>query len=108
MKLLLSALLLLLALLQYRLWLRPGGLAEVRRLEQTRQELLDENTRLKERNEALTAEVLDLKRGVEAVEEIARSEMGMIKSDEVFYRIIAEAGGAAPSANSPGMSRGAP
>jgi len=47
-----------------------------------------ENERLKERNLSLTAEVFNLKQGHEAIEEIARSEMGMIKDDETFYQII--------------------
>lgn len=81
-------LLVLLALLQYRLWFSPGGLIDVNELEQTKQELIDENKRIRERNAALAAEVIDLQHGLEAVEERARSEMGMIKSDEVFYQII--------------------
>ena len=48
----------------------------------------DENERLAERNAALEAEVLDLKQGLDAVEERARSELGMIKEDEVFYQIV--------------------
>ena len=81
-------LLVILALLQYRLWFSPGGLLDVNELEQTKQELVDENRRLSERNASLAAEVIDLQHGLEAVEERARSEMGMIKSDEVFYQII--------------------
>ena len=50
--------------------------------------MIDENQRLRERNASLAAEVIDLKHGMEAVEERARSEMGMIKSDEMFYQII--------------------
>ena len=81
-------LLVILALLQYRLWLSPGGLLDVNELEQAKRELVDENQRLSERNASLAAEVIDLQHGLEAVEERARSEMGMIKSGEVFYQII--------------------
>ena len=88
MKLTVFILLVLLALLQYRLWYSPGGYIEVRELEQTKQELAEENGQLRERNASLAGEVVDLQHGLEAVEERARSEMGMIKSDEVFYQII--------------------
>ena len=92
MRLTVIILLVILALLQYRLWFSPGGVADVRELKQTKQELVDENERLRERNDALAAEVIDLQHGIEAVEERARGEMGMIKSDEVFYQIIDEPG----------------
>ena len=88
MRYLVMTLLVILALLQYRLWFSPGGLLDVNELEQAKQELVDENQRLSERNASLAAEVIDLQHGLEAVEERARSEMGMIKSDEVFYQII--------------------
>lgn len=91
----------LLALLQYRLWFSPGGRIDVNELEQVKQELVDENRLLSERNAALAAEVIDLQHGLEAVEERARSEMGMVKSDEVFYQII-ENPGLAPRALQPG------
>lgn len=88
MKLLVIILLVLLALLQYRLWFSPGGMSDVNELKKTKQELIAENERLRERNASLAAEVIDLQHGLEAVEERARSEMGMIESDEVFYQII--------------------
>lgn len=88
MKAIVIILLVVLALLQYRLWFSPGGLVDVNELEQARQGLVDENDQLRERNASLAAEVIDLQHGLEAVEERARSEMGMIKSDEVFYQII--------------------
>ncbi len=90
MRLLTTALLVLLGLLLYRLWYSPGGLLEVRQLKSVKQNLVDENEQLQERNTSLAAEVMDLKHGLEAVEEKARSEMGMIKSDEVFYQIISD------------------
>ena len=88
MKYLIVILLVLLALLQYRLWFSPGGMADVNELKQAQQELVRGNDRLRERNASLAAEVIDLKHGLEAVEERARSDMGMIKTDEVFYQII--------------------
>ena len=88
MKPLIIILLVVLALLQYRLWFSPGGLTDVKQLEQAKQDLVDENEQLEERNASLAAEVIDLQHGLEAVEERARSEMGMIKSGEVFYQII--------------------
>ena len=88
MKYLIVILLVLLALLQYRLWLSPGGMVDVNQLKQTKQELVRENGSLRERNASLAAEVIDLKHGLEAIEERARSDMGMVKTDEVFYQII--------------------
>ena len=79
---------LLLLLLQYRLWMGNGSLVEVSLLKDKIEKIKSENERLKERNLSLTAEVFNLKRGNEAIEEIARSEMGMIKDGETFYQII--------------------
>lgn len=75
-------------MLQYRLWLGHGNLLEVRQLEQTRAEKIAENNSLKEKTQSLAAEVLDLKHGLEAIEERARSEMGMIRKGETFYQIV--------------------
>jgi cell division protein FtsB len=79
---------LLLLLLQYRLWTGNGSLVEVNLLRDEITKIKHENKLLKERNLSLTAEVLDLKQGHEAIEEIARSEMGMIKDGETFFQII--------------------
>lgn len=79
---------LLLVLLQYRLWFGNGSMTEVHHLEKQISQMEEKNQQLKERNLSLTAEVLDLKQGQEAIEERARSEMGMIKYDETFYQII--------------------
>ena len=65
-----------------------GSLVEVNYLRDEIKNIKSENERLKERNLSLTAEVFNLKQGHEAIEEIARSEMGMIKDDETFYQII--------------------
>jgi cell division protein FtsB len=78
----------LLLLLQYRLWTGNGSLVEVNLLKDEIEKIGNENENLKERNLSLTAEVFDLKQGHEAIEEIARSEMGMIKDGETFYQII--------------------
>lgn len=90
MKILIAALIIILALLQYKLWFGNGSLTEVWRLRQAIQIQEKENTSLRERNQALSAEVKDLKQGLDAVEERARSELGMIKKDEVFYQVIEE------------------
>lgn len=82
------ALVLLLIYLQYTLWFGKGGIHDVRMLEQTVAEQQADIGALKERNQALAAEVLDLKQGMEAIEELARSEMGMIKEGEIFFQII--------------------
>ena len=77
-----------LVLLQYRLWLGEGGRRSVAALEQRVAEQAHENDGLKQRNDALAAEVEDLKSGEAAVEERARSELGMIKPGETFYRVV--------------------
>ena len=83
--------LLLLLLLQYRLWTGNGSLVEVSLLREKIEKIKLENEHLKERNLSLTAEVFNLKQGHEAIEEIARSEMGMVKDGEIFYQIIDDA-----------------
>ena len=101
--LLLALLALLLAFLQYKLWLGSGGQREgaALRAQVARQEA--ENLKLQQRNEALKAEVEDLKSGEAAVEERARSELGMVKPGETFYRVIEDgkAPPAAPKADPP-------
>lgn len=88
LRLLALALLGLLAFLQVKYWAGAGGWREVRQLEQAVQAQQAENEHLKQRNDALAAEVEDLKEGENAVEERARSELGMIKPGEVFYRVV--------------------
>jgi cell division protein FtsB len=82
------ALLLILAALQAKLWLGDGGLPDARALRQNVDQQRAENRKLQERNDALTAEVEDLKSGEAAVEERARSELGMVKPGETFYRVV--------------------
>lgn len=88
LRLLLVVLAVLFAFLQYRLWLGEGGSRSVATLEQQVQQQTRENAGLKQRNDALAAEVEDLKSGEAAVEERARSELGMIKPGETFYRVV--------------------
>jgi len=77
-----------LALLQARLWLSDGGLREVWRLESEVARRMDDNAKLAARNSALEAEVRDLKQGLAAAEERARTELGMIQAGETFYQIL--------------------
>ncbi len=88
MKLTTALFVILLILLQYRLWFGNGSLTEVHHLEDQISKIEQENESLKERNLSLAAEVHDLKQGHDAIEERARSEMGMIKYDETFYQIV--------------------
>jgi cell division protein FtsB len=82
------ALLVLIAALQYPLWSGKGGWLRVWELDRQLQEQRAANEKLRQRNAALEAEVRDLKNGYEAIEERARSELGMIKPDEVFYEVL--------------------
>ena len=81
-------LLVLLGWLQYRLWFGNGGEREVAQLRAQVQRQARDNAGLRQRNEALAAEVEDLKSGEAAVEARARSELGMIKPGETFYRVV--------------------
>jgi cell division protein FtsB len=90
LRLLVASFVVLLLLLQYRLWLGDGGVHELLRLQQAIALQQQENDRLRERNEALDAEVLDLKQGEAAVEERARRELGMIRRDETFFQAPGE------------------
>ena len=80
-------LLLMLAGLQVKLWV-SGGMRDVWRIEVAVRNQESENAKQHARNEQLAAEVSDLKEGAEAIEERARSELGMVKNDEVFYQVI--------------------
>jgi cell division protein FtsB len=81
-------LLVLIALLQYRLWLGDGSVRELHRLGERIEELKQEGAKRKERNTAFEAEVMDLKQGTDAIEERARHDLGMIKEGEVFIQVI--------------------
>jgi cell division protein FtsB len=88
MKILIAVLMLMLIGLQYKLWLGDGSLSEVvqltRELEIQRQRLSE----LEERNKILEAQVLDLQNGLDAFEEKARNDLGMIKQGETFIQLI--------------------
>ncbi len=75
-------------MLQWRLWVGEGSLADVWRLKQAIERQERENYLIEERNKRLQAEVKSLKEGLEAVEERARTQLGMIKEDETFFLII--------------------
>ena len=90
MKLLLTALVALLIALQYRLWFGEGSVQEVWRLREEARATRTELARLQQRNRALAAEVSDLKSGLDAIEERARSDLGMIDEDETFYQFVGE------------------
>jgi len=92
-------LLVILLLLQYPLWLGKGGWFKVWDLHRQVDAQKQSNQQNLVRNAVLDAEVRDLKQGTEAIEERARSELGMIKRDEVFYQILDNA--SAPSAMHP-------
>jgi len=94
------------AALQYPMWLGKGGWLQVRETDRQIAVQREVNARLKARNDALDADVRDLKTGSEAIEERARAELGMIRSDEVFFQ-VQPAGGApivtpAPALTAPG------
>ena len=75
-------------LIQYPLWLGKGGWLRVWEVDQQIQAQRVTNEKLRARNAALDAEVRDLKQGVEAIEERARSELGMVRQDEVFFQVL--------------------
>jgi cell division protein FtsB len=88
MKWLALALFLAIVLLQGRLWLSEDGVQEMWRLERAVEAQRAENEQLLERNRQLAAEVRDLKKGVAALEERARSDLGMIARNETFYQVV--------------------
>ncbi len=88
MRKLLVLLLLLLVYLQYRLWFGDGSLQEVWELHREVEAQRTENLQLRERNAALEAEVRDLQQGLDAIEEHAREDLGMVKEGETFYQVV--------------------
>jgi cell division protein FtsB len=78
----------LLVLIQYPLWLGKGGWLRVWDVDRQLASQRAKNDMLQARNEALDAEVRDLKQGYEAIEERARFELGMVRKDEVFFQIV--------------------
>jgi cell division protein FtsB len=104
MKWLAAALLACLVLLQYRLWVSSDGVSEVVRLRAAVDVQRGENDQLSERNRKLSAEVRDLKQGYSALEERARSDLGMIGPNETFFQVVPPA---APLPLTPGVARSA-
>ena len=100
MRALIVVLLLLLVVLQFKLWFGDGGLLEVRQLRQSIAVQQEGNARLRERNAALEAEVNDLRQGLAAIEERARSELGMVIRGETFYQLVED-----PPSPEPGEER---
>ena len=88
MKWLAAALAVAVLLLQYRIWLSEDGVREVTRLQGAVAAQRADNDQLAERNRQLAAEVRDLKTGMDALEERARSDLGMIGHSETFYQVV--------------------
>jgi cell division protein FtsB len=88
MKWLAAALAVVLVLLQYRIWVSDNGVRKVERLKQAVAAEQAEDAQLIERNRQLAAEVRDLKTGMDALEERARSDLGMIARNETFYQVV--------------------
>ena len=98
MKWLAAALFAALLLLQYRLWVSGDGVREVWRLRSAVSVQQSENARLSERNRQLGAEVHDLKQGYQALEERARSDLGMVAGNETFFQVVPQKPAATPAA----------
>lgn len=81
-------LLAMLVLLQYKLWLSPDGIPQFTRLKNQISQMNTENATLQARNTQVAAEVENLKNGDEAIEEHARNDLGLVKSNEVFYQVV--------------------
>ncbi|MGI9245559.1 MAG: cell division protein FtsB [Steroidobacteraceae bacterium] len=93
-----------LMVLQYRIWASPSGMREVWRLERAIEAQTEENTRLTDRNLSLAAEVRDLKDGRKAIEERARTDLGMIKASETFFQVVPPSPAGDPEAAPPAAS----
>jgi len=100
-KIIITLLIVLLLYLQFKLWVGDGGIPEVMHLQSEVDATIAEKKKLEERNRALSAEVHDLKQGLEAIEERARNELGMIKRNETFYQIIKPAETKSPPVTAP-------
>lgn len=102
-------LLALLIALQVKLWSDAGGMREVDALRAAVKKQADENQRLQQRNQALAADVSDLKSGEQAVEARARAELGLIKPGETFYQVVEKPGAnTAPASASTAPAAGQP
>lgn len=101
MRWLLAILLILLVVLQIQLWFGDHSLPEAWRLANQVAEQQKENARLRERNAMLEAEVRDLKQGMSAIEERARTELGMVQEGETFYQVVEPVKDAEPESPAP-------
>jgi cell division protein FtsB len=108
MRLLTLALLGLLVLIQYPLWLGKGGWLRVWELDRQLLAQSKGNERLVDRNRALEGEVRDLQQGTGAIEERARYELGLMRSDEVFVQLVEPGAGAAPKGVSGAPAKSVP
>lgn len=88
MRLVTGILIIALALLQYRLWFGKNSVPDYYSIVEEVERQKQENYKLQQRNKILYADIDDLKMGIEAVEERARNELGMIKEGETFFRVV--------------------
>ncbi len=95
----------LIVLIQYPLWLGKGSWFRVWEIDREVKTQRDKNAGLQTRNNILDAEVRDLKQGLDAIEERARSEMGMIKQEEIFFQLLEPGQSAPPIAPAKGAPR---
>jgi cell division protein FtsB len=91
----------LIALIQFPLWFGKGSWLRVLEVDRQLAAQKEVNAKLLARNGAMDAEVRDLKQGLDAIEERARSELGMVKQDEVFIQVLTPSTSAAPDRKSP-------
>ena len=87
-KILIAFILLLILHLQYRLWFGDGSVQQIQTYQNQLKGLQQEAQIRKDRNQKLYAQLLELRKGQEAIEEIARHDLGMIKKDETFFQVI--------------------
>ena len=95
-----------LLVLQYRIWASPSGMREVWRLERAIEAQVAENERLSERNRTLAAEVRDLKHGKKAIEERARTDLGMVRANETFFQVVPASSPGVPESSTPAAPTG--
>lgn len=104
MRWLLAILVVLLLILQYRLWIAEGSLAERHRLEQQVRDQVAVNEELRARNAVLEREVLELQNGNAVVEQRAREELNLVREDEVYYQFVEDKPASEPEAERKGVS----
>lgn len=104
MRWLLAILVVVLLILQYRLWIAEGSLAERHRLEQQVRDQVAVNEELRARNAVLEREVLELQNGNAVVEQRAREELNLVREDEVYYQFVEDERASEPEAERKGVS----